>query len=75
MTKYGIQCQPISGNIVIGRLNSKNTAFLDDREDHSLRAVNAVAEHVLYFENGHAQYGIGDLEVEITVKKKSVTDE
>jgi hypothetical protein len=43
MRAFGIQFSPLSGDIHIGRLNRKNTAFLE-KEAATYQAVGAVAE-------------------------------
>lgn len=60
MSKYGIQ-KGWSDVIHIGRLNKVQTLFLDDKEDHTNRAINAVLELI------HSKY---DDEMEFTTGKK-----
>ena len=43
MTRYGVQYQPLSGTISIGRINRSQDRFLD-KEDHTQACVRAVRE-------------------------------
>jgi len=43
--KFGIAQSPLTNNIYVGRLNKKETEWLE-KEDMTLRVVSAVVDHI-----------------------------
>lgn len=50
--KYAIQTSPLTNNIYAGRLNKRQDAFLDDKEEVTNMAIFEVARHVWCREDG-----------------------
>lgn len=66
MSKYGIQ-KSWSDVIYIGRLNKVQDAFLDDREDHTNKAINSVLELVISKYDGAMEFTDGERKYTVLV--------
>lgn len=66
--KYGIQ-NGIFDKIYIGRLNKANTEFLDDKEDATNLAINAVIEHTLNKYGGSLTFKVSNKKYSVEVKE------
>lgn len=69
MSKYAVSYSPIARKIQIGRLNSKGSMFLDDKEYHTNDVVYAVIQHVISDFDGAMTFGVGDKEYLVKVEE------
>jgi hypothetical protein len=60
MMKYGINYGPAARKIFAGRLNKANTMMLDDKEDVTLHAIEAVGRYVMENHAGSGALEVGD---------------
>lgn len=67
MTEYGINYGPMQQKIFAGRINKARTQMLDDKQDVTLHAVEAVGKYLIdNFENGTGSLRLGDKKLVIS---------